>query len=63
LPAGPAQAAAGTVRTFVALSMVIVTSAVIPAATVAGTLSSETVTAYETTLPVGVAGRRSERSR
>ena len=40
------------VITFVALSMVIVTSAVIPARTVAGTLVSETVTGYETTLPV-----------
>ena len=35
-----------------ALSIVIVTSAVIPARTVAGTSLSETVTGYETTPPV-----------
>ena len=35
-----------------ALSMVMVTSAVMPARTVAGTWSSETVTGYDTTLPL-----------
>ena len=47
----PRRAAAGTVRTFVALSMVIVTSAVMPARTAAGTFASATVTAYDTTPP------------
>ena len=41
----PRSAAAGTVSTLVALSMVIVTSAVMPARTAGGTSWSETVTA------------------
>ena len=44
MPAVPRRAAAGTVRTLVALSMVIVTSAVIPARTVGGASVSATVT-------------------
>ena len=45
----PRSAAAGTVSTPVALSIVIVTSALIPDRTVAGAFVSATVTAYETT--------------
>ncbi len=48
----PRSDAEGTVSTFVTLSIVIVTSEVIPTRTMAGGFWSETVTAYVTTPPV-----------
>ena len=79
MPAVPRSAAAGTVRTFVALSMVIVTSAVIPARTVggrvgerdghgvrddaAGACRAAAVGAIAVTLPVTLRADRADRDR